>query len=1387
MFDWLDDNELGRKFANLYNKNSAFRHAASDFVRSMFGDKSNMASVEIGEDGLPIFRITKGNQVVRTRNVSKALSALHDPLTSVKRYTGKQKAFGNLMPSLGGYYNAGLEGLAETLGGTIEQHSYKLDGKDAYKTVMNNIGYSKEGTQIRSIGDGLPVFDDDIVHVFKFIPKDATAALSTDKFVELMQQRLGFEIGKDPTALFKRMKVFSSPRAAGLFRTGNEFTPKVGFFSADQWHKAVYGKVEGQLSILEQQILGGGKIPTTNEETTVLAGRLNRFYGAGDLHGAVEKVIGKSLDGQMIIDSAHLKKYINDIDGRIKAMEGQLGWRTSSDDLRFIQSEIDALKKSKQNILHIMEYGGSSNERFLTDVFGKGDAVFLPTDRYRDLLKRMGHITDQTDPKSIPQIVMLEGQAKKEIKMKTGFLGTSEFRRKATQLEIGITESATFPQFLGSDFINRSFTSEVDNIIREFSEGRSNNGTLRQMVDDVLGMQLPPGTPEAELYEFEQLKKYAKSISSMLDYKIAPGQIDSFGIQFLSMYKNHFLKFRKGREAYTSHGLPDMAFRTRVKGGSFAEISDAGVLFGARKKQTPLELMQNVVRYDKSSGRFGFNGPTFAQIYKPFGGADADDTARIIMMYDREAKKALAFMTRQPFEMGEYMFMQADVSTMPLFGLDRQTKAQLKWAERKKNSAINEFMQKREELTKRLSSSTQKTRNEAEHQVNLLKRRIDEANSEINRLMSSNFEDINLLEKFGEGAEFMAPKGHRVTSATREAYAAPDILRSYNSIGHLNAQEFFARLTGELDNINVSTGSIFEYFGDNYNKVDRKYYKLISSDRKLKEMATDFRSPAAEKEIQRLKNMVAIAEKRGTRAEKIMSRADLTAFVNENASHVLGNWVNVKTVMDNLIETELRGKGLPWDKISVIDRETIIDAAVKTRDLDILNAAAAMTDQATRQLTEWLAKQAENDPENAIRLSRYMFDTRMQSVRSTMESVLQERGLTLDQILTDQDHMSKSVAARVAAVKEMDTNLSNMFGDLSLAGENVLGEFTPTAKETGIARGFIENYIESRKTVLNNAEDLISAGLGGETLDDFFGEEEINRRSLAFLREQGLLGVGKESQLERQVLAIAKHLEQNREHFSDTLGRGVMSPLMTFSTDSRINVSIGDMAMSALSRFYNRGSIEELRALSEETATPENVARIQEITSQLGKAATPFSEVVKAEDLERIGSSGIFARAEREIADAASSKVVKEVTMKKFNMGELRAVLNEAGTRKYAKGAMIAGGLLLALGVLHGNKKIERTPEQMGGPPLLPGGSAYEDYSDVEDYSSMYSMATGGSMNPGTLYKVNVSGSMDPYELQRGIQSITGGSMSSTIYQGRKTVNTGYSDSRSMLLDRMGY
>lgn len=97
------------------------------------------------------------------------------------------------------------------------------------------------------------------------------------------------------------------------------------------------------------------------------------------------------------------------------------------------------------------------------------------------------------------------------------------------------------------------------------------------------------------------------------------------------------------------------------------------------------------------------------------------------------------------------------------------------------------------------------------------------------------------------------------------------------------------------------------------------------------------------------------------------------------------------------------------------------------------------------------------------------------------------------------------------------------------------------------------------------------------------------------------------------------------------------------------------------------------------------------------------------------------------------------------------------------KGGLIAAGLIGFSAVY--SKFRDRSPEDMAGPAMLPGGSAYESLPDPRTIG-LYSGTP--QVNAGTTYNVNVSGSFDPSSFHQDLQGIVGGNsqMTSNYYNG---------------------
>jgi hypothetical protein len=107
----------------------------------------------------------------------------------------------------------------------------------------------------------------------------------------------------------------------------------------------------------------------------------------------------------------------------------------------------------------------------------------------------------------------------------------------------------------------------------------------------------------------------------------------------------------------------------------------------------------------------------------------------------------------------------------------------------------------------------------------------------------------------------------------------------------------------------------------------------------------------------------------------------------------------------------------------------------------------------------------------------------------------------------------------------------------------------------------------------------------------------------------------------------------------------------------------------------------------------------------------------------------------------------------------LRQVYENPTIRRGAMGL----AALAVFGFVYSARK-DRTSDEMSGPPLLPGGSAYE--SDMPKY--IPSLSNLKYLNPvvaGMQYKINVNGSQKDIEKMQSLtQGVVDGPVNSTMY-----------------------
>lgn len=108
--------------------------------------------------------------------------------------------------------------------------------------------------------------------------------------------------------------------------------------------------------------------------------------------------------------------------------------------------------------------------------------------------------------------------------------------------------------------------------------------------------------------------------------------------------------------------------------------------------------------------------------------------------------------------------------------------------------------------------------------------------------------------------------------------------------------------------------------------------------------------------------------------------------------------------------------------------------------------------------------------------------------------------------------------------------------------------------------------------------------------------------------------------------------------------------------------------------------------------------------------------------------------------------------------------IKEKFANKNIRNAFIAGGALVAASFIYQKKK-DRSVDDISGPPLLPGGSSYEDEYPVR----IPQIPTIGSpqQNYGTSYRINTSGSQDDIDkLRSALSGVTNSNINYSRFNG---------------------
>jgi len=197
-----------------------------------------------------------------------------------------------------------------------------------------------------------------------------------------------------------------------------------------------------------------------------------------------------------------------------------------------------------------------------------------------------------------------------------------------------------------------------------------------------------------------------------------------------------------------------------------------------------------------------------------------------------------------------------------------------------------------------------------------------------------------------------------------------------------------------------------------------------------------------------------------------------------------------------------------------------------------------------------------------------------------------------------------------------------------------------------------------------------------------------------------------------------------------------------------------------------KGQAPERAANMEEQriATALKSKTLFEQTAQADKEAAAFlngdlasSNILRTADDITDQTSSIVADTLRDLSGNGES-TSSATAYKRINKQYLAEQFGKSNVRN----AAIGTGLAIAASFLYQNKK-DHTQEDISGPPLLPGGSAYE--SDYPRRSPEVPQARGQGYTAGMNYRVSLFGDRDQIQkFSTAASGLTNGSINSTMY-----------------------
>lgn len=232
------------------------------------------------------------------------------------------------------------------------------------------------------------------------------------------------------------------------------------------------------------------------------------------------------------------------------------------------------------------------------------------------------------------------------------------------------------------------------------------------------------------------------------------------------------------------------------------------------------------------------------------------------------------------------------------------------------------------------------------------------------------------------------------------------------------------------------------------------------------------------------------------------------------------------------------------------------------------------------------------------------------------------------------------------------------------------------------------------------------------------------------------------SELEQEMIDLVKNAQAN---ISDDLDRAI-AQVIARQPEEIADASLKREAQKEAKIIQQVLLDEENAQIYQDIEQRGTISTVDEAISQFGDDTTITEDIIRSVDeLEEYDpiNKATYKRLSQKIKDKEISKLFKDPIIR--------------------KGSLAIGALILGSFAYTAIK--DRTQDDMAGPPLLPGGSSYEENYPVR----IPEIGTFGGQgyNSGMSYNISINGSQeDMQRFNEAARGLVNGSTSTTIYEG---------------------